>query len=245
MALKDYRTALVTGASSGIGAAVATALIQGGLSVHAVARRKERLDELARATGCTTHVLDLRETPALYETLSALEIDVLVNNAGIGRGLDGLHNATPEDIEATLATNVMAAAHVLRAVVPGMVARRRGHVVNIGSVGGLYPIRSAVYGASKGALHLLSQNLRVELQGSGVRVTEICPGRVSTEFFDAAFDDPAVRDKFKNTDINELKPEDIGAAIVFALDAPWHMNVSLIELVPTEQTIGGMNLVPV
>ncbi len=245
MALKDYRTALVTGASSGIGAAVVTALMQGGLSVHAVARRKERLDELARATGCTTHVLDLRETPALYEAFGALEIDVLVNNAGLGRGLEGLQNATPEDIEATLATNVMAAAHVLRAVLPGMVARKSGHVVNIGSVAGLYPIRSVVYGASKGALHLLSQNLRLELQGSGVRVTEVCPGRVSTEFFDAAFDDPVVRDKVKRTGINELKPEDVSAAIVFALDAPWHMNVSLIELSPTEQTFGGMNLVPV
>ena len=140
---------------------------------------------------------------------------------------------------------MLAATHVLRAVLPSMVARKRGHVVNISSVAGLYPIKSSVYGASKGAVHLLSQNLRLELQGSGVRVTEICPGRVATEFFDVAIDDAALRAKVKDTGIEELTAEDIAGAIMFALDAPWRVNVNLIELQPTEQTFGGFSLNPV
>ena len=245
MALADYKTALVTGASRGIGAATVTALRRQGLTVHALARRKERLDELAAATGCTTHVLDLRDSNALYGLLGDLEADILINNAGLGRGFEPLFKAAPEDIDTTLGTNVLAATHVLRAVLPSMVARKRGHVVNISSVAGLYPIKSSVYGASKGAVHLLSQNLRLELQGSGVRVTEICPGRVATEFFDVAIDDAALRAKVKDTGIEELTAEDIAGAIMFALDAPWRVNVNLIELQPTEQTFGGFSLNPV
>jgi 3-hydroxy acid dehydrogenase/malonic semialdehyde reductase len=109
----------------------------------------------------------------------------------------------------------------------------------------LYPIASPVYGASKSAVHQLSQNLRLELAGSRVRLTEICPGRVSTEFFDAAIDDPDKRAAIKETGINELTADDIADAVVYALDAPWRVNVSLIELQPTEQVFGGMNLTPV
>lgn len=244
MALTDYSTALVTGASSGIGAAVVKALTARDLQVHAVARRKERLDSLATATGCTTHVLDLCDTGALYDVLGGIEADILVNNAGLGRGFEGLVHVGRQDIDRTFDINVTAATHVLRAVVPGMVARRRGHVVNISSVAGLYPIKSSIYGASKGAVHLLSQNLRIELQGSGVRMTEICPGRVRTEFFDVAIDDPAEREKIKETGVNELHAEDIAHAIVFALDTPWRVNMGLIEITPTEQSFGGMQVVP-
>lgn len=244
MPLSDYQTALVTGASSGIGAAVVRSLAERGLEIHAAARRKERLDELAQATGCITHVLDVRETDRLYEALESLPIDVLVNNAGLGRGFGELFTAPPEDIDTTVDTNVRSAIHVLRAVLPGMVERKRGHVVNIGSVAGLYPVKSSIYGATKGAIHLLCENLRLELQGSGVRVTEICPARVRTEFFDAAIDDPTKRDAIKETGINELTPEDIADAIIYAIDTPWRVNVNLIEIHPTEQVFGGVHFVP-
>lgn len=244
MPLSDYSSALVTGASSGIGAATVRALAERGLKVHAAARRGDRLEALAAETGCTIHRLDLRDRAAVYDLLGELEIDVVVNNAGVGRGFEPLFRAAPDDIDTTIGTNVQAAIHLLRAVLPGMTRRRRGHVVNIGSVAGLYPIKSSIYGASKGAVHLLSENLRLELQGSGVRVTEICPARVATEFFDVAIDDPKIRSKAKDTGIRELQPEDIAAAIVFALDAPWHVNVNLIELQPTEQTFGGFHLTP-
>jgi len=239
MPLSDYQTALVTGASSGIGAATVRALAGRGIEVHALARRKERLEELAGETGCIPHILDLRDRDALYETLSTLDVDILIGNAGTGRGFDGLLNATPEDIDLTIGTNVQALIHVLRAVLPGMIERKRGHVVNLGSVAGLYPINSVIYGASKGAVHLVNQNLRIELKGTGVRTTEICPGRVSTEIFDASIDDPEKAAAVKNTGIEELTAGDIADAILFALDAPRRMNVNLIEIQPTEQTFGG------
>ena len=218
MALDDYKTALVTGASRGIGAAVVTALAARGLAIAitAAARREARLDALAAETGCSPLVVDLRDTEALYDALGGLEVDILVNIAGLGRGFDALFEARPEDIDTTLGTNVVAAAHVVRAVAAGMVARKRGHIVNIGSIAGLYPIKSSIYGASKGAIHLLSQNLRVELQGSGVRVTEICPGRVETEFFQIAAGEEAAKQAYAGFEI--LVPQDVADAILYALD---------------------------
>ena len=120
-----------------------------------------------------------------------------------------------------------------------MVTRRRGHIVNLGSIGGLYPVHSSLYGATKGAVHLLSQNLRMELAGTGVRLTEICPGRVETEFFHVAVRDPEERKSF-TTGIKSLQPQDVADAIVYALSTPLHVNVSLIELTPTEQAPGGV-----
>ncbi len=243
MALEDYKTALVTGASSGIGAAVVRALGARGLTVHAAARRGERLEALAEETGCVPVVLDLRDTGSLYQALGAIEVDVLINNAGLGRGFDALFTVRPEDISATLETNVLAAVHVVRATLPGMVERKRGHIVNIGSIAGLYPIKSSLYGASKGAVHLLSQNLRVELQGSGVRVTEICPGRVETEFFEIAVGEAAAKAAYEGFEI--LVPDDVADAILYALDAPWRVNIGRIELTPTEQYVGGVTIAPV
>ena len=244
MALDDYASALVTGASSGIGAAVVRSLCARGITVHAMARRQQRLEALAEETGCITHVLDVRETSRIFDVISGLDADIVVNNAGLGRGFGKLYEASLEDIDTTIDTNVRAAIHVLRASLPGMLSRNRGHVVNMSSVAGLYPLASPIYGASKGAVHRLSQDLRLDLAGSRVRVTEICPGRVSTEFFDAAVDDPKRRAAITNTGISELTAEDIAAAVVYAVDAPWRVNVSLIELQTTEQVFGGMHLAP-
>ncbi|MDX1432050.1 MAG: SDR family oxidoreductase [Gammaproteobacteria bacterium] len=244
MAIEDYTSALVTGASSGIGEAVVRKLRARGMAVHAMARRGERLEALAEETGCVALVQDVRDTPRLLEVVGGLDVDVVVNNAGLGRGFGPLHEARPEDIDTTIDTNVRAAIHLLRASLPGMIARNRGHVVNMSSVAALYPLVSPLYGASKSAIHQLSRNLRLDLAGSRVRVTEICPGRVRTEFFDAAFDDPEKSASIKETGIEELTGADIADAVVFALDAPWHVNVSLIELQPTEQIYGGMNLHP-
>lgn len=244
MTLAMYRTALVTGASSGIGAAVASALAARGLTVHAAARRRDRLDELAATTGCLAHVVDVRDRSAIHAAFAGLEIDILVNSAGIGLGFAGLHQAAPEDIETTLETNVLGTAQVIRAVVPGMVERGRGHIVNIGSIFGLHAIGSAVYGASKGAIHLMSQNLRLELAGTGLRVTEVCPGRTKTEFLQIAAGDPGrARDMASGFDI--ITAEDVTEAVLFALAAPWRVNVSLIELTATEQIPGGSQITPV
>lgn len=243
MALADYKVGLVTGASSGIGEATVKALSKRGIQVYAAARRKEKLDDLANQTGCIPIVLNVRDKDAIYSTLENLEIDILVNNAGLGRGFEALFEANPDDIQTTLETNVIGAAHVIRAVGAGMVKRNRGHIVNIGSVAGLYPINSSVYGSSKGAIHSMSQNLRIELKGTRIRVTEICPGRVATNFFNIAVDDP--KKSMKAFDgFEALETEDIADAIIYAVDTPWRVNIGTIELSPTEQIFGGMEIIP-
>ena len=241
MTISDYQSALVTGASSGIGEAVVEDLSQRGLTVHAVARRAERLEELEEKTGCVTHVLDVRDTEEMNELFGSIAPDILINNAGVGRAIDSTVNANPEDLDQTIDTNVTAAIHAVRAVTPSMIEKGKGHIVNVGSVAGLYPLSSSVYGASKGAIHFLSTNLRLELVGTGIRVTEICPGRVRTEFYDAAIDDENMRHKLKETGITEITSADVAASITYAIDAPWHVNVARIELQPLEQTYGGVN----
>lgn len=244
MTIDDYENVVVTGASSGIGEAVARSLSEAGLTVHAIARRTERLEKLAKNTNCIVHTMDVCDSEAFVDLLETLDADVLINNAGVGRGYGNLVDAHFEDIERTIDTNVKAAIYAARAVLPGMVQRQSGHVINIGSMAGLYPLASSLYGATKGAMHVLSMDLRLELQGTGVRVTEICPGRVSTEFYDAALDDPEIIESKKNSGIEEVTSEDISQAVLYALNASQHVNINRIELQPTEQTYGGMQFTP-
>ncbi|MEM0943915.1 MAG: SDR family oxidoreductase [Pseudomonadota bacterium] len=234
------KVAVVTGASAGIGAATVRALAGAGAEVHAVARRADRLAALAAQTGAIAHEGDVTKAED-RAGLAQIPAEILVNNAGIGAGIAGLVAAEPDEIERTIQTNVTAVLHLLQGFLPGMIARGRGHVVTIGSVAGLYPTISAIYGASKGAMRLMDQNLRLELRGTGVRVTEIQPGRVATEFYDAAIPDAERRDRLKLTGISELEAADVAAAILYAVNAPPHVNVSTIELQPTEQAFGGVS----
>lgn len=245
MSVGPGMVALVTGASSGIGEATVRALCARQVEVHAVARRADRLARLADDTGCVAHVLDVRDRYAVAGLGEEVPADVLVNNAGIGRAMGSLLSAEGDDIERTIDTNVTAAIHMIRVVLPGMVQRGRGHIVNMSSVAALYPLSSALYGASKGAIHKLSRDLRQDLTGTGVRVTEINPGRVTTEFYDVAVDDAAQRAALTDTGIEELTPVDVADAVLYALDAPWRVNISMIEIAPTEQTFGGAQLIPV
>ena len=237
---------LVTGASSGIGRATVTAFAAEGARVHALARRAERLAALAAETGAVPHAVDMTDTAALEALAGRIAPDVLVNNAGLGAGIAGLEGAAEDEVARTIGVNVTALLQALRLFLPGMRARGRGHVVNIGSVAGLYPIMSTVYGASKGAVRQISRNLRIELRGTGIRVTEIQPGRVSTEFYDAAIpDDAQTRDRLKTTGVRELSPEDIAGAVLYAAGAPAHVNISAIEIQPVEQSYGGVSFDPV
>lgn len=245
MSINNYKTALVTGASSGIGAALTRSLSALGVKVHAVARREQRLAALKEETGCETHTLDLRDSASIKPMFGELDIDILVNNAGHGRGFEGVCGATSEDIDSAIDTNVRAVYHLLGAIVPGMMQRNRGHIVNIGSMAGRHTTASAIYGGTKGAIHMLSRNLRLEVVGKQVRVTEICPGRVATEFYDQAIDDAATRDRLKTSGIEELSAEQISDTVLFALQAPANMNVNLIELQPVEQTYGGTAFTPI
>lgn len=237
--------ALVTGASSGIGEATVRVLCDAGWTVTAVARRADRLDQLAVDTGCDAVVLDITDRTGVAELCASTPFDLVVNNAGLGRAMGAIWEATDDDIDRTVDTNVTAVLDIVRAVVPGMIDRKRGHIVNMSSVAALYPMPAVLYGATKGAIRRLSQNLRHELQGTGLRVTEICPGRVTTEFYDVALDDTAATAAAKDTGITEVTPEDVAHAVLYAVSAPWRVNVSTIEITPTEQTYGGGQFVPV
>ena len=166
MALDKTVSALVTGASSGIGEATVRALCEQGITVHAAARRIERLEILAKETGCIPHKLDVRDREAVKAIGENYPIDILVNNAGLGRALGSFWTAEIEDIEKTIDTNVISALHMVRAVLPGMVERGKGHIVNMSSVLALYPAPAALYGATKGAMHKFSRDLRQELKGT-------------------------------------------------------------------------------
>ena len=238
------RVAFITGASSGIGAATAEALVAEGFVVHAAARRQERLSALAESCGATPWRLDVCDAGEVERVVGEIgQIDVLVNNAGLGRGWGSLAEATYADIERTVSTNVTAALHVVQQVLPGMIERGDGHIVNLGSMAGLYPLGAALYGATKGAMHRLSTNLRLELQGTGVRVTEICPGRIETEFYDVAIDDEHERARIKSAGGTGVTAAECADTIRYAVSAPRHVNINRIELQPVEQTYGGSQFV--
>lgn len=241
MPFTDYKTALVTGASSGIGAAVVERLAKEGLEVHALARSGAALEELAKRTGCKIHVADVADIPAITKIANSVPFDILVNNAGVDRPKSFL-KADPEDIDLLVDVNLRAVLHLCRLVVPGMAERDRGHVVNISSIAGAYNFGgNSTYHATKAAVSMLSSQLRVDVFGKRVRVTEICPGRVATDIFAHVHgDSPETRAKF--LDGFELpQAADIAEAIAFAISSPVAMNVGYMEITPTLQVPGGLS----
>lgn len=241
MPFSDYRTALVTGASTGIGAVVVERLAKQGLEVHAVARNAGRLEKLAERTGCTPHAVDVSDTAALAGLVQDLPVDVLVNNAGVSRP-GNILTADEFAIDEQIAVNLQAVLHLVRLVMPGMVARDRGHIVNISSIAAVYNFGgNTIYHATKAAVHTLSRQLRVDAYGRRVRVTEICPGRVETEIFGRVLGDMEQAQREYYEGYESLKPDDIADAIEFAIDSPRHVNIGHIEILPTFQVPGGLN----
>jgi NADP-dependent 3-hydroxy acid dehydrogenase YdfG len=241
MPFTDYKTALVTGASAGIGSVVVERLAKQGLEVHAVARDVERLADLARRTGCVPHAMDVTDTAALTELVRDIDVDVLVNNAGVSR-TGNILTADEFAIDEQVAVNLQAVLHLVRLVMPGMVERDRGHIVNISSIAGVYNFGgNTIYHATKAAVHTLSRQLRVDGYGRRVRVTEICPGRVETEIFGRLLGDMEKARREFYDGYESLKPEDIADAIEFAINSPRHVNIGHIEILPTFQVPGGLN----
>jgi NADP-dependent 3-hydroxy acid dehydrogenase YdfG len=241
MPISDYRTALVTGASTGIGAVVVERLAKRGLEVHAVARNAERLRALADATGCIPHAVDITDTEALTAVLDGLEADILVNNAGVSR-TGNILTADAFAVDEQITVNIQAVLHPVRLLMPGMVERDRGHIVNISSIAGVYNFGgNTIYHATKAAVHTLSRQLRVDGYGRRVRVTEICPGRVETEIFGRLLGDMEAAQRQFYDGYESLKPEDIADAIEFAVDSPRHVNIGHVEILPTFQVPGGLN----
>jgi NADP-dependent 3-hydroxy acid dehydrogenase YdfG len=241
MPFSDYRTALVTGASSGIGAAVVERLRSEGLEVHALARGAKALAALAERTGCIAHALDVTDLAAITRLTREVDFDVLVNNAGVDRPNPFL-KAEAEDIDLLVDVNLRAVLHLCRLVVPGMATRDRGHVVNISSIAGAYNFGgNSTYHATKAAVSMLSRQLRIDCFGKRVRVTEICPGRVATDIFAHVHGDSAeTYERFvKGFELPQAR--DIADAIAFAIAAPVAVNIGHMEITPTLQVPGGLS----
>jgi 3-hydroxy acid dehydrogenase/malonic semialdehyde reductase len=239
-------TLLVTGASSGFGRAIALRFVRDGHRVIAAARRRDRLEQLHAELGeallpLTLDVTDAAAVAALPECLPEgwREIDVLVNNAGLALGLDPAPTARLDHWDTMVATNVTGLMHVTRALLPRMVARNRGHIVNLGSVAGTYPYPGGhVYGASKAFVRQFSLNLRADLIGTFVRVTDLEPGMVGgSEFSNVRFGDDA-RAAAVYAGIQPLTPEDIAEAVAWTVNLPPHVNINRIEMMPTCQASG-------
>ncbi len=240
MPFSDYKTALVTGASSGIGAAIVERFRRENIEVHAVARSEDALKELAARMGCIPHAIDVTDRNAIAKLAQEHDFDILVNNAGVDRPKKFLE-ADESDIDLLVDVNLRAVLHICRLVVPGMVARDRGHVVNISSIAGNYNFGgNSTYHAVKAGVAMLSNQLRIDAFGKRVRVTEVCPGRVATDIFNHVHgNDPSVRERF--IDGFELpQASDIADAIAFAIAAPVAVNIGHMEITPTLQVMGGL-----
>ena len=244
------KTVLVTGASSGIGHATARRLANAGCHVVAVARRKDRLAELAAESPDRIHPLelDIRDRAAVSAAVTRLPsefapIDVLVNNAGLGRGGELVQDGQIENWLEMVDTNITGLLTVLHAVLPGMTDRKRGHVINISSIAATQPYPgSNVYGGTKGFVHVLSKNLRTDLAGTGIRVTDIQPGAVATEFAHVRFDGDDARAKSVYEGYRALTGEDVAKVIEFVISTPDHVNIASIEVMPTDQAAAGFVL---
>ncbi len=246
MRLKD-RIVFVTGASSGIGEACARAFAREGARLLLAARRMERLEAVAAGisseTGVPLHLigLDVRDQAAVEASLAGLPaqwraIEILVNNAGLSRGLDKLHEGLLSDWEEMIDTNVKGLIYVTRDVLKGMVARGRGHIINIGSIAGheAYP-GGNVYCATKAAVRVLSAGLRMDTVGTPIRVSTVDPGMVETEFSLVRFHGDTERAKKVYTGVKPLSGTDVADVVVFIATRPAHVNVAEVLLLPEAQ----------
>lgn len=241
----------VTGATAGFGAEIARKFVKSGHKVIASGRRKERLDDLKKELGDALYVvqLDVTNRASIEEAISALpaewrNIDVLVNNAGLALGLEKADKADLDDWENMIDTNAKGLVYMTRAVLPGMVERNVGHIINIGSTAGNWPYAGGnVYGATKAFVRQFSYNLRSDLHGTHVRVTNIEPGLCGgTEFSNVRFkgDDEKASKTYDNT--NPLTAADVAESVFWVSTLPAHVNINSIEMMPVSQSLAGLQV---
>lgn len=241
------RVALVTGATSGFGEAMARRLLAAGAHVIATGRRAERLEALSAELASArllTRVLDVRDLASIDAMLADLPtpfeaIDILFNNAGLALGLSKAHEADLDDWQTMIDTNVSGLVRVTRAVLPGMVARNRGDVINMSSVAASYPYPGGnVYGATKAFVRQFSLNMRSDLLGTKIRVTSIEPGMADTEFSVVRFNgDQAAADKVYQG-VHAMSADDVALVCEGVLKLPAHININSLELMPVQQAFG-------
>lgn len=242
---------LVTGASAGFGSAISGRFIHEGHKVIATARRTERLQAMQQQLGEAFYplTLDIRDNQAIIEAINNLpakwqQIDVLINNAGLALGLESAAEAKIEHWQTMIDTNCSGLVCMTHAILPGMLQRNRGHIINLGSTAGNWPYRGAnVYGASKAFVKQFSRNLRTDLQGTALRVTNLEPGQVEgTEFSVVRFSG----DKQKASSVYEgtqsLTADDIAESVFWVATLPAHVNINSMEIMPVCQTWAGLKV---
>jgi NADP-dependent 3-hydroxy acid dehydrogenase YdfG len=234
---------LITGASAGIGAACAKQFAAEGSQLVLLARRREKLEQLAAELDTETHLveIDIRRRKELTKALDSLpeefaEIDILVNNAGMGRGLDKIHEGQVDGWEEMIDTNIKGLLYVSRAVLPGMVERGRGHVINIGSIAGheVYP-GGNVYCATKHAVNALTKGMRIDLVDTPIRVSTVDPGLVETEFSVVRFYGDEDRAQATYKGYKPLDAIDVADAAVWVANRPEHVQIAEVIIFPSAQ----------
>ena len=238
---------LVTGATAGFGAAFARRFVKDGHKVIATGRRAERLQDLGNELGAALlpRALDVTDAAAVAGFVAGLpeawrEIDVLVNNAGLALGLSPAWDADLEQWDQMVATNITGVMHMTRALLPGMVARNRGHVVNIGSTAGVYAYPGGhVYGGTKAFVAQFTLNLKADLVGTFVRVTAVEPGLVGgTEFSNVRFSGDADKAAGVYRGVEPMTADDVAEAVMWVVSLPRHVNINRVEMMPTCQAAG-------
>jgi 3-hydroxy acid dehydrogenase / malonic semialdehyde reductase len=247
MASLQGKTVLITGASSGIGRSTAIAFAREGSRLLVCARGLDRLEELkqtladAGAPAVHTFQLDVQNRGEVEAAITNLpadwrDVDVLVNNAGLSRGLAKLYEDDPQNWEEMIDTNVKGLLYVTRSVVPGMVARGRGHVINLGSTAAYITYANgAVYCATKAAEKSISEGLKIDLMGTPIRVTSVDAGMVETNFSNVRFRGDEERAAKVYQNITPLQPEDVAEAIVWAASRPAHVNIHTVVMTTIDQ----------
>jgi 3-hydroxy acid dehydrogenase / malonic semialdehyde reductase len=241
-------TVLITGASSGIGAACATRFAKEGARLVLVARRKERLEELASklksefAADVHIGILDVTDNRMIRDFIDGLpkefqSIDVLVNNAGLALGMKSVQDVTADEIDAMVDTNVKGLLYMTRSALPGMIERGRGHVINIGSTAGhsVYP-GGTIYCATKHAVRAITEGLKMDVHGTPVRVSSVDPGLVETEFSVVRFSGDRSRAASVYEGITPLTADDVADVVHFCATRPPHVNISDVVMMPVDQS---------
>lgn len=239
------RTALITGATSGIGRATARIFARNGIGLVLCGRRQDRLEnlkiELSALTGVHTLQFDVSNREEVFKAIESLsgefsDIDILINNAGNAHGLDPIQSGNMDDWDAMIDSNVKGLLYVSRAIIPKMVERQKGHIINIGSVAAkeVYP-NGNVYCASKHAVDAISEGMRIDLNSSGIRVGAIHPGLVETEFSKVRFKGDGEKAHTVYQGFKALQPEDIADIICFVVTRPYHVNIADLLVFPTAQ----------
>ncbi|MFD0863286.1 SDR family NAD(P)-dependent oxidoreductase [Sungkyunkwania multivorans] len=244
------KTAFITGATSGIGEATAKLLANNGFNIIICGRRQDRLDALQKELSKTTNVhtcsFDVRDKDAVFQAVDHLpenfkKIDILINNAGNAHGLDPIQKGSLLDWDAMLDINVKGLLYVSKAIIPQMVERNEGHIINIGSIAGkeVYP-NGNVYCASKYAVDAINQGMRIDLNAHGIRVGAINPGLVETEFSEVRFKGDKKRADTVYKGYKALQAEDIAKIIHFVVSMPTHVNIADLTVYPTAQATAGI-----